>query len=433
MTLWAQLRRRWDIRPAPDMPFEREIAQVDVGRIELVCLIAPINNAFEIALGFGAPPIRLEMLVAIGWIVAVQVLRRAGPAVQRIAVIVFIVTAILSAHWAVFDLAARGAIYGGYLLRLLTLALLFVRPPRLLGVLIAFGLASHAAMLAFLPPALPRGKVLANTVIVSAIAYVAGCLIFSARRVEHEQRTLIGAQNARLEAQNAELDQLMAIAAHDLRSPLYGLRNLLDIADRRADADPSLPRRLLRDAIESLDAMQTLVTRLLDAHAAEHAPLGVASSEDLRSAVPDAAARAKPLSLSRGVTIERRLPDAAIYAIVDGSALARILDDLLANAIRHSPAGSRRLDRGRQSRGGHASLGSGPGTRNRAGAPAAPLPQGRPGGRGRTEQGWFGNGPVHRRHFRGAARCDAELPSRRTVRRDLRAVDPTREGLRRTP
>ncbi len=339
MTVWAQLRRRWDIQPGPDLPFARELAQVNVGRIELVCLIALINNAFEIALGFGTLPIRLEILVAIGWIVAVRALRRAAPAIQRTAVIVFIVTAILGAHWAVFDLAARGAIYGGYLLRLLTLALLFVLPPRLLGALIAFGLASHAAMLALLPPTLPRGTVLANTMIVSAIAFVAGCLIFSARRVDYEQRTLIGAQNAKLAAQNAELDQLMAIAAHDLRSPLYGLRNLLDIADRRADADPSLPRRVLRDAIESLDAMQTLVTRLLDAHAAEHAPLAVSAAEDLRSAVQDAAARAKPLSQSRAVTIEHQLPEAAIYAVLDGSALARILDNLLANAIQHSPAG----------------------------------------------------------------------------------------------
>ena len=340
MTLWAQLRRRWDIQPTSDMSFGRELAQVNVGRIELVCLIGLINNAFEIALGFGMPAIRLELLMATGWIIAVQVLRRARPATQRTAVIVFIVTAILSAHWAVFDLAARGAIYSGYLLRLLTLALLFVLSPRRLGALIVFGLASHAIMLAFLPPALPRGTALANTVIVSAIAYVAGWLIFSARRVEHEQRRLIGAQNARLEAQNVELDQLMAIAAHDLRSPLYGLRNLLDLAERRADADPSLPRRVLRDGIESLDAMQTLVTRLLDAHAAEHAPLAVPVHEDLRSAVQAAAARAKPLSLSRAVAIEHQLPEAAVYAVVDGSALARILDNLLANAIQHSPAGS---------------------------------------------------------------------------------------------
>jgi signal transduction histidine kinase len=131
----------------------------------------------------------------------------------------------------------------------------------------------------------------------------------------------------------------MAIAAHDLRSPLYGLRNLLDLAERRADADPSLPRRVLRDAIESLDAMQALVTGLLDAHAAEHAPLGAPVHEDLYSAVQAAATRAKPLSLSKSVTIEHQFSKVAAYTVVDGSPLARILDNLLVNAIQHSSAG----------------------------------------------------------------------------------------------
>lgn len=316
------------------------MARINVGRTELVCLIGLVNDLFEVAQGFGAAAIRFEIPVAIGWIVAVRFLRDAAASTQRVAVVVFVVMAMLNAHLAMFELAARGVIVTGYPLRLLTLALLLVLPPAPLATLILFGLASQAAVLSLLPPELMRGRALANTLVVSGIAYVAGWLIHSARRVDHEQRTIIVAQNGRLVAQNAELDQLMAIAAHDLRSPLYGLRHLFDLADRRADADPTLPRRVLREGMDSLDAMLALVSGLLDAHAAEHAPLDEPAPEDLGCALLAAARRAGPHAAAGGIRIEVDLPDLPLHAGVNGTALARILDNLLANAIRYSPAGS---------------------------------------------------------------------------------------------
>lgn len=338
MTFRVWLRRRWHVDPTLHLPFDTEITRINVGRIELVCLIGLVNSLFEVAQGFGVIAIRLEIPVAIGWIVAVRFLRDAAPTTQRAAVVVFVAMAMLNAHLAVLELAARGAIFSGYPLRLLILTLLFVLSPATLAALILFGLTSQVSMLALLPPELARGRALANTLVVSGIAYVAGWLIHSARRIDHEQRTIIIAQNSRLVAQNAELDQLMAIAAHDLRSPLYGLRHLLDLADRRANADPTLPRRVLREGLDSLDAMLALVTGLLDAHAAEHAPLDVAKGEDLRSVLLAAARRAGPHAAACGVRIEVAMPDQPLLADIDGTALARILDNLLSNAIRYSPA-----------------------------------------------------------------------------------------------
>ncbi|GGI75681.1 hypothetical protein GCM10007973_10780 [Polymorphobacter multimanifer] len=55
-------------------------------------------------------------------------------------------------------------------------------------------------------------------------------------------------QNEQLVERNAELDMLMAITAHDVRSPLFGLRNLFDLTIRRAAKQPDLPLEVLRQA-----------------------------------------------------------------------------------------------------------------------------------------------------------------------------------------
>jgi signal transduction histidine kinase len=150
---------------------------------------------------------------------------------------------------------------------------------------------------------------------------------------------LIRRQNAQLVEQNLELDQLMAITAHDLRSPLYGLRNLLDLSAKRGKADGAVPGGTIREAIFSLDSMIALVTRLLDAHSAEHAPLTTVTGEDVRMQLMAAARRIAPTVEAAGVRIDADLSDAPIMAAFDRGALAQILDNLLSNAVRFSPAG----------------------------------------------------------------------------------------------
>jgi signal transduction histidine kinase len=219
--------------------------------------------------------------------------------------------------------------------------MLLITPPATMAAIVTSLFAVYCLIVVLLPlPHAAKTGALAITAIVAVIVQIASWLIYNARRSDHDQRRLIRAQYKLLARQNHELDELMAITAHDLRSPLHGLRNVLDFAARRAEGgDPAILLRAVREGTHSIDAMLTLVTRLLDANEAGHAPLVAVMRDDMRTHVLAAARRVAPQAVHAGIRLDLDLPNRAMWVNIDGGALGQILDNLLANGIRHSPAG----------------------------------------------------------------------------------------------
>jgi signal transduction histidine kinase len=220
--------------------------------------------------------------------------------------------------------------------------LLLLIPPRTLAIVIAGMFVSFWLKIGSLPlNDAERRALIVSTAIVSAIAQLAGWLIYGARQTDHDQKILIRTQNAQLGRQNQELDEIMAITAHDLRGPLHGVRNMLDLAARRDPGGQETALfRAVRESMFSLDAMLGLVTRLLDAHAVEHRPLTAPAEEDLRTHLLAAARRIGPQTAAAAIDLDVRLPEQPIFAVLEGGALGQILDNLLGNAVRHSPPGA---------------------------------------------------------------------------------------------
>jgi len=333
----ARIWQRWEISPAEQtaLPFHTGLALLNIKRVELGALMVIANAAIEGLFRPGYSGTIVEVGAALLLLAAAWRMRGAPPRVQGVVVALSLVVGLGSTQLIIYQIAsATGQISSGYPIRLLTLTLLFVLRPKALAIMLASALISYCVFMAATPtPAGIKFGAIVNAVIVSAICLVAGTLVYSARRSDHHQKMLISAQNT-------ELDQLMAITAHDLRSPLFGLRNLFDLAARRAEHEPALPLRVMRDGIASLDAMLALVNRLLDAHRAEHAPLGLLASEDVRAHVVAAAKRLAPRAEAAGVSVDVQLAAAPLCARVDAGALAQILDNLLDNAVRFSPAGA---------------------------------------------------------------------------------------------
>lgn len=338
MTLFASVRQRWDIAPEvqTSLPFHDGLAKTNVRRIELACLLALMNDAIELAVRVRVPAQWFELVIATVFLGLSWWGRSWTKRAQVMLVGLFLIVVMLSTEWASFQLAeATGRIFSGYLTRVLTLTLLFVLTPLMLAMLLAGSLVSFGVMLSWTSlPAADQTAALISASIVSVISLVTGCLIYAGRRSDHEQKLLI-------QEQNAELDQLMAITAHDLRSPLLGLRNLFDLASRRAEAEPALPLRVMRDGIASLDAMLALVTRLLDAHHAEHAPLTTNVHDDVRTHLLAAAHRIAPLAEASNIQVDVKLATEPLCAKFDAGALSHILDNLIGNAVRYGPAGGR--------------------------------------------------------------------------------------------
>jgi signal transduction histidine kinase len=152
-----------------------------------------------------------------------------------------------------------------------------------------------------------------------------------------ELRALAGSFNAMADSLEQLFDarrELVAWASHDLRTPLANMQAMLEaVEDDLADADEYLPA--LRDQVRALSTLTDDLFELaridsgaltLELHDAELSGL-------VRSCVRGLEAQAR----SRHVTLEARVGD-SITARCAPDQVERVLLNLLANALRHTPS-----------------------------------------------------------------------------------------------
>lgn len=348
---WAGvLRRRWDYDPGPESEaaFETTLVEINLRRVELAALVSLANSAFQIYLGLTNHALTGDSWLAIGSIpILIGFLLLAGrlrgggpPALRRALPTALVVFSLALAQAAVSILAADGRLTTGYPLVVLAAALVFVFPPRTLALLLVGGLAVYLVTIGALPiPAWEKSVAALTALICTGVAVASGVLIHASRRRDHEQKALIRTQNARLKARDREMDELMAVTAHDLRSPLLGLRHLIALATRRAPSDPKVLTQVMGQAQAGVDAMLDLIDGVLAGHAADHGGPLPLTPLDLRAEVGPALERASPLARRAGLTLASETAEAPVPADIERLALARMLDNLIANAVQASPMG----------------------------------------------------------------------------------------------
>lgn len=329
------IRQRWDLMPDEQSArsFPVSLAALNARRIELACLLIVMNDILEMMVRPRVLGMWAEFAIAAVFIpLSLWARRWADSRAQMGLVVAFLAVGILNTEWTAYQLVEEtGRIYSSYSTRILSVVLLFVLSPTQLAMMLATAFTTFSFMVTMTPVSgTDKAAAVASAAIISVVALAAGGLIHAGRRSDYEQKRLIVEQNE-------EMDHLMAITAHDLRSPLLGLRNLFDLATRRATKEPDLPLRVMRDGIGGLDSMLALINRLLDAHHAEHAPLAPQSSDDLRTSVSAAIRRIAPLAEASSITVTVHLPPSPLQTGFDDGALGQVLDNLLSNAVNHSP------------------------------------------------------------------------------------------------
>lgn len=159
--------------------------------------------------------------------------------------------------------------------------------------------------------------------------------VFAQRR----NAALLRKQNDQLRLLNAEKDEFLAIAAHDLKSPLGGIQRACEIiADPQTDGD--FARELARDMAQSAERMFHLITRLLDLRRVSHPaePLAPCNLTELtRSIHTEALSKAA----AKNITLDFISPAEPVRALADPVRISQILDNLLSNALKFSPKGRR--------------------------------------------------------------------------------------------
>jgi signal transduction histidine kinase len=227
-----------------------------------------------------------------------------------------------------------------YVLFSMICAVAYVLPPRLM--LPAFAVVHAVYVTLVLTGDYDQGFRLASlsdgtlgVIFAAAVSW----LLYRAKWNETIKERTIEAQTRELAARNAELNELMAVVAHDLRSPLSGLKRTLEFA-QELDGSPRL-RQTLGAGAKGCDHLLAITGRLLDTQALEDRCREMAlRASDLRVACTAAIDRIEPVAVEKRVKLvmEDFTGGELALARMEATAMARVLDNLLANAVRHSPA-----------------------------------------------------------------------------------------------
>lgn len=143
---------------------------------------------------------------------------------------------------------------------------------------------------------------------------------------------------ARIERGVAAQRQFAADASHELRTPLTVISTNLDVA-RRKPREPAHWEHVADDTLAEVRRMTLLVDKLLVLSRAGAAGLAHART-DLRQLVASVGERLQAIARERSITIDVQ-PGNPIHAEIDADAIGIVVDNLLRNAIDHSPAGER--------------------------------------------------------------------------------------------
>jgi signal transduction histidine kinase len=163
----------------------------------------------------------------------------------------------------------------------------------------------------------------------SELAALASELALTSRKLAESREEV-----ATLDASRREL---VAWISHDLRTPLAGLRAMSEALEDGMADDPARYYRQMRSQVEHLSGMVDDLFELSKIHSGTLSlKLEPVSLYDL---VSDAVAELRALASSRSITLkESRSADLTVMG--DARELARVVGNLLINAIAHSPAGS---------------------------------------------------------------------------------------------
>jgi signal transduction histidine kinase len=128
--------------------------------------------------------------------------------------------------------------------------------------------------------------------------------------------------------------------AHDLRTPLTRLRASAELALGEG-GNPADARTALADCIDESDRLLHLLEALLDVSAAEASALKLNRTRiDLRSLAGRAADLYREVAEEKGISVTLDQPS-PVVAEVDAVRLGQVVNNLLDNALKYSPAGAR--------------------------------------------------------------------------------------------
>ena len=168
------------------------------------------------------------------------------------------------------------------------------------------------------------GSLVPVEVLATAVRLPEGPVYLSAVRDVSERRALERMQ-----------EDFLAMVGHDLRSPLTALKGQAQLMKRRR----AYSEQAVDAILAQVDRMDRLVADLADVVRLEAGRLELARAPiDLVELAREGVEQARLLSPRHPIRVEA--PEGPVAAVVDRHRLGQVLQNLLGNAVKYSPAGS---------------------------------------------------------------------------------------------
>jgi len=158
-------------------------------------------------------------------------------------------------------------------------------------------------------------------------------------------------ENARLHEESARLlaeveqlhrtrERFFAMVNHELRNALAAVLGWAEMLTRRKD--PATVPRAAYEVLDAAEGASALINDLLDLSRLDEDRLRpVIREHDCVAIIRHAVSRVEPAAAAKGVEIVHLLPDDVVTCRTDAQRVEQILVNVLGNAIRHTPEGSR--------------------------------------------------------------------------------------------
>jgi len=155
----------------------------------------------------------------------------------------------------------------------------------------------------------------------------------------------------RLREMNEEKNEFMGIAAHDLRNPLGAITGYAEILIEEMESlQPSVPEpgaRAVREAgecagriRETSRRMAEMVQNLLDANRIERGEMQLNLAPlDLSQTVAAVLETQRPRAVAKQQTLHWQNEAGAVSVLADATVLTQVIENLVSNAVKYSPAG----------------------------------------------------------------------------------------------
>ena len=147
-------------------------------------------------------------------------------------------------------------------------------------------------------------------------------------------------------------DEFLAIVSHDLRNPLNAIALNTQLLERLvSSSDPRLAR-ISRSLNSSIVQMQRIISDLLDVAAIEAGRLSVrVEPGDVRNSIEEAVEASRPMGAEKSIVLEAVIGPEPLLARFDPGRIAQVLENLIHNALKFTPAGGRISVEGRRKEG----------------------------------------------------------------------------------